>query len=480
MRRIRLVIAYDGTGYVGWQRQPNGLSIEEVLTKELRKVLKEDVTLIGASRTDSGVHALGNVAVFDTDARMPAEKIAIALNTGLPDDIAVQSSAEVPPDWHPRRINSRKTYEYRILNRAVPLPAERFTSWFYHHPLDVGAMREAASCLPGEHDFKSFCSIHTDVEDTVRTIYSAEIRKDGDMVVFRVTGNGFLYNMVRIIAGSLVQVGCGLKTAKWFREALEARDRAKAGPMAPARGLTLISIEEDRELPDVQDEDNPHWSYRIDYTRLKAGKRNGIPLPPGEQGAVPDSLEEQKPASCAAGEQKSVSSASEKEESTPFSGQKRESGLLPEMGPRTPVFIRIRRCADPEDWEPLLIRLCKRAVRNGAGLVLVEDRTGRLAEGMDASYFHFDRLPEDLRPLAERFACREASGEIPPEHRASDEAQDAHRAPGEPAAGQRASDETPAMRRAPGVTVTSAGPAADPVRARFLGQIFVTRDRKSR
>ena len=156
VKRVKLVVAYDGTNYCGWQVQPNGITIEGVLNRELSKLLKEDIVVIGASRTDSGVHSYGNVAVFDTNARMPAEKISYALNQRLPEDIVVQNSCEVPPDWHPRHCNSRKTYEYRILNREFPMPQRRLDTWFVYRKLNIPAMCEAARRFEGTHDFKSF------------------------------------------------------------------------------------------------------------------------------------------------------------------------------------------------------------------------------------------------------------------------------------------------------------------------------------
>ena len=161
VKRVKLVVAYDGTNYCGWQVQPNGITIEGVLNRELSKLLKEDIVVIGASRTDSGVHSYGNVAVFDTNARMPAEKISYALNQRLPEDIVVQNSCEVPPDWHPRHCNSRKTYEYRILNREFPMPQRRLDTWFVYRKLNIPAMCEAARRFEGTHDFKSFCTAKT-------------------------------------------------------------------------------------------------------------------------------------------------------------------------------------------------------------------------------------------------------------------------------------------------------------------------------
>jgi tRNA pseudouridine38-40 synthase len=239
MKRVLLVVAYDGTNYHGWQLQPNVVTIESVLNDALSALFKEDIKVIGASRTDTGVHALGNIAVFDTEARMPAEKIAYALNQRLPEDIRIQSSREVAPDFHPRRQDSQKTYEYRILNSEFPLPTQRLYSYFTYVPLDIGLMQEAADYLVGEHDFKSFCSVNTMAETTVRTIYDITVTKEGNMISIKVTGSGFLYNMVRIIAGTLMEAGKGRLSPDKIPEILEALDRTKAGPTAPACGLTL-------------------------------------------------------------------------------------------------------------------------------------------------------------------------------------------------------------------------------------------------
>ena len=243
MKRIKLIVAYDGTRYSGWQIQNNGQTIEGVLNRTLSELTGENITVIGASRTDAGVHALGNVAVFDTESRIPGEKFAFALNVRLPEDIRVQDSREVSPDFHPRKCVSTKTYEYRILNRKFELPCERYDSYFYHRPLDVEAMREAASYLVGEHDFKSFCSIHTQALTTVRIIYSIDVDKSGDMVTICVKGNGFLYNMVRIIAGTLIQAGIGTFPPEHVREILLSLDRQAASQTAPARGLKLVKIQ---------------------------------------------------------------------------------------------------------------------------------------------------------------------------------------------------------------------------------------------
>lgn len=242
MKRVRLIVAYDGTNYRGWQVQPNGITIAEVLNRHLSELLGEKIIVTGASRTDSGVHSLGNVAIFDTESRMPGEKISFALNQRLPEDIVIQNSCEVPDDWHPRYQVSKKTYEYRILNRSFRMPTRRLDTYFYHYPLDVDKMRQAAAYLVGEHDFKSFCAVGAQVRSTVRTIYSCEVGKADDVITIRMTGNGFLYHMVRIIAGTLLRVGAGEWEPEKIEEILSAKNRAAAGPTAPAHGLTMIGI----------------------------------------------------------------------------------------------------------------------------------------------------------------------------------------------------------------------------------------------
>ena len=242
-KRVMLIVAYDGTNYCGWQIQPNGNTIEGELNRALSELLGEKIIVSGASRTDAGVHSCGNVAVFDTTARMPAEKMSYALNQRLPEDIVVQCSKKVPLDFHPRHVKSKKTYEYRILNREFRDPNRRLDTYFYYRYLDVHAMREAAGYLVGEHDFKSFCSIHAQVETTVRRIYALTVDKKEDIITIRITGNGFLYNMVRIIAGTLIRVGTGEYKPKQIPEILAVKNREMAGPTAPAHGLTMIGIE---------------------------------------------------------------------------------------------------------------------------------------------------------------------------------------------------------------------------------------------
>ena len=245
MKRVRLVVAYDGTNYCGWQLQPNGVTIEEVLNRALTDLLGEEIKVIGASRTDSGVHALGNVAVFDTETRIPAEKLSYALNTRLPEDIRIQSSEEVAADFHPRHCDSVKTYEYRIWNHSFANPTERLYSKFCYYELDVAKMQKAANYLVGTHDFASFCSAGSQATTTVRTITGLTCERDPEefrRIRIRVRGTGFLYNMVRIISGTLLEIGMGLREPEEMKDILEACDRSKAGPTAEAQGLTLIGI----------------------------------------------------------------------------------------------------------------------------------------------------------------------------------------------------------------------------------------------
>lgn len=243
MRRIKLIVAYDGTHYHGWQLQPREITIEGMLNQAIHALTGEEIQVIGASRTDAGVHAMGNVAVFDTESRIPGEKFAYALNQRLPEDIVVQGSVEVSADFHPRHQKCRKTYEYTILNRRFPLPEYRHTAYFYYGTLDIEKMQQAAQAFIGEHDFAAFCSAGAQVQTTVRTIYALEVLPvDGERILIRVQGNGFLYNMVRIIAGTLLQVGKGQLDVSVISDIIASCDRGQAGPTAPAHGLKLVEI----------------------------------------------------------------------------------------------------------------------------------------------------------------------------------------------------------------------------------------------
>lgn len=325
MKNIKLVVAYDGTNYSGWQIQPNAVTIEQLLDKAINSLTGENIHVTGASRTDAGVHAMGNVAVFKTNSTIPGRRWAYAINRFLPDDIVVQASWEVGKNFHPRHCNTVKTYEYKILNTPFPFPKERNYSWHVSHDLNINKMKEAAQILIGEHDFKSFCCVRTQTESTVRHIYSIEIIKEniynknisekfsnkynndsikkngdnnkncldmkasdnmsglsdkifgknyscddklqnnnvsaanradnisnGSYITIRIKGNGFLYNMVRIIAGTLMQVGRGQLTPAAVQNMLLSKDRCSAGQTAPPQGLTLMGIDyvdgDDKEI----------------------------------------------------------------------------------------------------------------------------------------------------------------------------------------------------------------------------------------
>ena len=207
--RIRLTIAYDGTAYSGFQCQINATAIQDILNGALSDLFGQEIRTIGASRTDAGVHARGNVAVFDADTKIAPGKIAYALNARLPEDIRIVLSEEVPDTFHPRYTACEKTYTYKILNRRMPDPLLRLYTYHYYYPLDAEKMDRAAAYLVGEHDFASFCAAGFSGKSTVRTIYRSDVRKEGDLLTYTVRGNGFLYNMVRIIAGTLIRIGGG-------------------------------------------------------------------------------------------------------------------------------------------------------------------------------------------------------------------------------------------------------------------------------
>jgi len=242
MKRIMLTVAYDGTNYHGWQYQNNGKTIEGELNKALSSLLQKNIEVIGASRTDAGVHAMCNAAVFDSDAGIPAEKYSYALNQMLPDDIRIRKSEEVPADFHPRKTDTVKTYEYRIDCEEFADPLKTRYAYFTYVPLDASKMQEAAFHLIGTHDFKSFCSVNTTATTTVRTIYDIQVIRDGVDIIVRITGNGFLYNMVRIIVGTLMDVGRGKYAPDKVKDILEATDRTAAGPTVPACGLMLKEL----------------------------------------------------------------------------------------------------------------------------------------------------------------------------------------------------------------------------------------------
>jgi tRNA pseudouridine38-40 synthase len=242
MRNVKLTIEYDGTGYVGWQVQPNGTSVQEVLQRAVAEITGEpDAAVVGSGRTDAGVHAAGQVAHIKTETAIPAGDLVHAINTKLPDDIAVLHAADVPPDFHARYAARAKTYRYSILNRPVRSPLARNRTHLVRHTLDVSAMRAAARHLVGRHDFTSFQS-KPDGTSAVRTISRLEIQDRAPRIDIEVTANGFLYHMVRTLAGTLIEVGRGRRAPDDIPGLIEARDRSRAGPTAPPQGLCLLDV----------------------------------------------------------------------------------------------------------------------------------------------------------------------------------------------------------------------------------------------
>ena len=251
MRRIRTIIAYDGTGYVGWQTQPNGIAVQEVIEKAILEVTGEQTTLQGSGRTDSGVHARAQVAHFDTEARMAADKFAIALNTHLPPDIRVLFSEEVSPDFHARFSAKEKQYRYFVQTGPHADVFARKYALHAYMPLDLDLMNEAAALVVGTHDFSAFMSTGREVETAVRTLSLSRWEKQGKSLIYTVQGNGFLYNMVRILVGTMVGMGNGRIPKDSMENALASLSRKDAGPTAPPHGLVLWRV----KYPDFDTEE---------------------------------------------------------------------------------------------------------------------------------------------------------------------------------------------------------------------------------
>ncbi len=242
MRNIKLTIEYDGTNYSGWQSQKNALSVQAVIESAIKELTGEDCRLTGAGRTDAGVHALGQVANFYTNSAIPAQRFSYALNGLLPRDIVVIASHEVDVDFHSRFSAVGKRYRYLVYN--FPMPSALLRNRAYHVPfaLDLKAMQEAAGYLIGKHDFAAFSASGSSVKTTVRTVTSASLEKSDRLITLDITGDGFLYNMVRIIMGTLVEVGLGKMEPGAVEEILESRDRGRAGATAPPHGLYLAEV----------------------------------------------------------------------------------------------------------------------------------------------------------------------------------------------------------------------------------------------
>lgn len=242
MRRIRLIISYDGTNYVGWQVQPNGVSVQALLEKALFELTGEQIRVEGSGRTDSGVHAKAQVAHFDTEARMAADKFAIAMNMHLPPDIRVLFSEECDPTFHARFSAKRKVYSYTVQLGPHADVFLRTTSLHLHYIPDVEAMQKAAAAVIGTHDFNAFKCADSSMENTVRTITRSEWNRNENLLVYTVEGNGFLYNMVRILVGTMLEIGSGKRPVSDMENAIETGSRTSAGATAPARGLRLERV----------------------------------------------------------------------------------------------------------------------------------------------------------------------------------------------------------------------------------------------
>ena len=242
MRRIRIIVSYDGTGYVGWQTQPNGVAVQQELERALREITGEAIPLHGSGRTDSGVHARAQVAHFDTEARMPADKFAIALNTRLAPDIRVLFSEETDPSFHARFNAKNKQYRYTAQLGPHALVPTRNTALHLFRPIDTEAMFAAAADCVGTHDFRGFMSAGNPMENTVRTVYSSAWTREGPYLRYDVSGSGFLYNMVRILVGTMLAIGRHELPPDAIRRALVTLNRADLGPTAPAHGLTLWRV----------------------------------------------------------------------------------------------------------------------------------------------------------------------------------------------------------------------------------------------
>lgn len=242
MRNLKCIVAYDGTNYHGFQRQENALAIQEVIEKSIKNLIKKEVKIIGASRTDSGVHAKGQVFNLNLESSIPTDRFALALNTKLPDDIVIVDVCEVDSDFHARYNNCDKVYEYQLYNDRLPSPFYRNYAYHVYHKLDIDLMRKGAEFLLGKHDFSSFRNSGCNSKTPIRRIFDINIDKKDKLIILTIHGDGFLYNMVRIIVGTLVKVGIGKLKSNEVYNILKAKDRKKAGPTAPAQGLILKKI----------------------------------------------------------------------------------------------------------------------------------------------------------------------------------------------------------------------------------------------
>lgn len=245
MRNIKLTIEYDGTDYCGWQIQPNGITVQQCINDALSRIEGKPVCVTGAGRTDSGVHALGQAASFATDSNIPSEKYRDALNSLLPDSIRIAASEAVAPDFNARFSAKQKTYKYTIRNAHTASAVGGRYEYHCPYPLDTDKMRRACEYYVGEHDFAAFMASGSSVKDTVRTIFDAHLDIDMPSIVFSVTGNGFLYKMVRLMTGTLLDIGKGKHEPEYIKRLLEEKGGIRAVTAVPAKGLLLYSIKYD-------------------------------------------------------------------------------------------------------------------------------------------------------------------------------------------------------------------------------------------
>jgi len=243
VRNIKLTICYDGSGYHGWQVQPNGDTIQQQIINALLNLTGQKIKVTGSSRTDAGVSALGQVASFFIDSPIPTENFAKALNSWLPRDIAIAEAAEAHPSFHAIASTKNKHYRYTLCTSKTPPVLKITQCWHYGYDLDIELMNAGAKLLIGEKDFKSFASAADERKSSVRTVTRCKLSQAGDEIYLDIEGNGFLYNMVRNIMGTLVEVGRARWTPDKITEILEAKDRTKAAKLAPAAGLCLMRID---------------------------------------------------------------------------------------------------------------------------------------------------------------------------------------------------------------------------------------------
>ena len=242
MRNIKLIIEYDGKSFNGWQKQPNKLNIQGEIEKAIGEITGEEIDLIASGRTDAGVHSLGQTANFKTESSIPVEKFAIAINSKLKKSIIIKKAEEVDERFHSRYSVKSKRYRYTINNSEMGTAIYRDMEYHFPIKLDVDKMKKAAKYFEGEHDFKGFKASGTSSKSSVRTIYKANVEKQGDKIIIELTGNGFLYNMVRIISGTLLDVGLDKIGPDEIPEIIESKDRKRAGRTLPAHGLYLVEV----------------------------------------------------------------------------------------------------------------------------------------------------------------------------------------------------------------------------------------------